>query len=67
MSDEDLEKSTWNSLHQRKHHIVCSRKKLSLTLKMEKNYEQTTRIDKNDKVSSIVQQLRDSRDSYLRH
>ena len=33
----------------------------------EKNYEQTTRIDKNDKVSSIVQQLRDSRDSYLRH
>ena len=36
MSDEDLEKSTWNSLHQRKHHIVCSRKKLSLTLKMEK-------------------------------
>ena len=36
MSDEDLEKkSTQNSLYQRKH-IVCSRKKLRLTLKMEK-------------------------------
>ena len=36
ISGEDLEKSTHNSLHQRKHLIVCSRKKLRLTLKMEK-------------------------------
>ena len=33
----------------------------------EKNFERTTRISKSDNVSSIVQQLRDSRDSYLRH
>ena len=35
MSDEDLEKSTQNSLHQRKHH-TAREKKLRLTLKMEK-------------------------------
>ena len=33
----------------------------------EKSFEQTTRIDKSDKVSCIVQQLVDSGDSYLRH
>ena len=32
-----------------------------------KIYQRTTRIDKSDKVSSIVQQLVDSSDSYLRH
>ena len=36
MYDEDYEKSTQNLLHQRKHHIVCSRKKLRLTFKIEK-------------------------------
>ena len=35
---------------------------------MEKSYDtRTTRIDKSDKVSCIVQQLVDSGDSYLRH
>ena len=33
----------------------------------EKSYERTTRIDKSDKVSCIVQQLVDSGGSYLRH
>ena len=33
----------------------------------EKSYERTTRIDKSDKVSCIVQQLVDSGDNYLRH
>ena len=36
MSDEDLDKSTQNSLHERNHCIVFSRKKLKLTLKMGK-------------------------------
>ena len=35
---------------------------------MEKSYDtRTTRIDKSDKVSCIVQQLVDSGDSYLRY
>ena len=52
-----------------KHHIVCSRKKLETYIKNgeEKSYERTTRIDKSDKVSCIVQQLVDSGGSYLRH
>ena len=33
----------------------------------EKSYERTTRVDKTNKVSAIVQQLIDSGANYLRH
>ena len=61
-----LKKSTQNSLHQPKHHIVCSRKKTETYIKNgeEKSYEQTAHFDKSDKVSFIVEKPVDSGDSY---
>ena len=61
-----LKKSTQNSLHQPKYHIVCSRKKTETYIKNgeEKSYEQTVHFDKSDKVSFIVEKPVDSGDSY---
>ena len=69
MSDEDLEKRhpEFASLNETSYCLF--EKKLETYIKNgeEKSYERTTRIDKSDKVSCIVQQLVDSGDRYLRH
>ena len=67
--DEDLEKKHTEFASPKETSYCLFEKKTDTNIKNgeEKSYERTTRIDKSDKVSCIVQQLVDSGGSYLRH
>ena len=67
--DEDLEKKHTEFASPKETSYCLFEKKTETYIKNgeEKSYERTTRIDKSDKVSCIVQQLVDSGDNYLRH
>ena len=67
--DEDLEKKHTEFASPKETSYCLFEKKTETYIKNgeEKSYERTTRIDKSDKVSCIVQQLVDSGGSYLRH
>ena len=69
LSDEDLEKNHPEITSPKETSYCLFDKKTETYIKNgeEKSYERTTRIDKSDKVSCIVQQLVDSGDNYLRH
>ena len=69
MTDEDLEKKHPEFASTKERSYCLFEKKTETYIKHgeEKSYKQTTRIDKSDKMSCIVQQLVDSSDRYLRH
>ena len=69
MSDQNLEKNHPELTSPKETSYCLFDRKTETYIKNgeEKSYERTTRIDKSDKVSCIVQQLVDSGDNYLRH